>query len=97
MNIPVVPVGDKLLILPIQKQDITLESNLIIGESDLEKGIVISVAKEVNFKLNPFGESIDPGDTVYFPEGKSPGIMIDGKPHLWMQLSDIWGIEKSKE
>lgn len=93
MNIPVIPVADKLIVIPIPKEEIELESKLVIGESDLEKGKVVSVSKEINVKLREFGEEINPGDIVFFPEKKPIAIMIDGKQHLWMQLSDIWGIE----
>src|SRR4026207_1819833 len=90
MNIPVVPISDKLIVLPISKQDVTLGSGLIVGESDLEKGEVVLVSKELS-------EIIKPGDIAYFPEKKPIGIMLNGTPHLWMSISDIWGIEVNEK
>lgn len=90
MNIQ--PVGTKILVLPVRKEEETLDSGLILPETanaDLSHGLVVSVSNQISHLFKA-------GDTVLYPSRKGVAQYIDNKPHLWLDAEpnkeEIWGV-----
>lgn len=86
------PVGTKLLIIPIAKEDETLDSGIIMAAStnaELNTGKVVAVSSQIS-------DLYKEGDVILYPSKKGVGIVLDGKPHLWLDaepsLGEIWGL-----
>ena len=93
-NIPVKPVGTKILVFILPKTEEQLDSGIIIPDSanaDLREGLVVEVSDTVS-------EVYSIGDTVLYPYGKGTGQVFDGKAYLWLNtephMEEIWGIKK---
>jgi co-chaperonin GroES (HSP10) len=80
------PVGNKLLAKPIAASEEIVGRIILPGttNANLEKAEVVAVSSEV--------EGIFVGDIVTFPQGTGLSQMIEGKPYLWLQNMEVWGI-----
>lgn len=88
----IVPVGRKILVLPLNHVEQKLPSGLIMPASamaDLTEAKIVSVSKEIEhlYKI---------GDMVLLPSKKGIGQMVNGVLHLWIdtmpEKEEIWGI-----
>jgi len=88
----ILPVGTKLIVLPLPREDEQLESGIFIpgtANANLMRGEVIAVSNEIS---NLYKK----GDVILYPEKKGVGFIQDNKAYLWLDaetnLSEIWGI-----
>jgi co-chaperonin GroES (HSP10) len=86
------PIGPRLIVLPIEKKEEKVEGSTIIipetANANLSSGVVVAAAKE-------FEHLIKVGDEVIFSTGTGVGTFYQGKPHLFLTVSEIWGITSS--
>jgi co-chaperonin GroES (HSP10) len=86
------PVGDKILVLPIEKKEEKMESGLIeaaTANAELSRGKVVAVSDELQ---NIYSE----GDMVLHPSRCGIGQYMNGAQHLWLRNDEVWGIEKDE-
>lgn len=89
-----IPNGRRLLVLPIEAQDETRDSGVIvpagIATANLSKGEVVEVSKDLDHKF-------EVGDIVLYATNAGQSQLYNGKYHVWLAErefdSDIWGIE----
>lgn len=95
MSLPVIPVGNKLLVEPLPKKEEKI-NNIVIAESvnaNLLEGKVAAVSKQIKdlYKV---------GDVVLYVEGKGVGQPIAGKYYVWLDADvnkeEIYGIVTEK-
>lgn len=92
------PLGPRLLVEPIKKQEETLESGVILAETvnaELSEGIISKMSKEVTAFYREKGlEDADipkEGWRVVFSAGTGQGQFQKGKQLLWLRLDELWG------
>lgn len=92
-NIPVKPVGTKIIVSPLPKKEETLASGIVVAASvnaELLEGEVVEVSEDVSslYKI---------GDIVLYAARKGVGQIFDSKPYLWLNtnpvLEEVWGIK----
>lgn len=83
------PLGDKYIVLPKEKQEEIINGIIIPGtaNADLDAGIVVEAPKE-------FEQHVKSGDEIIFSKGSGVGMNYHGKPHVILNLRDIWGVVK---
>lgn len=85
------PVGQKILVLPLESKETKSGGGIIIPESvntaDLREAVVVEVSAELS---NVYQE----GDVVLYPSKAGLGQEYNGKLHLWLRhdLQEIWGV-----
>jgi chaperonin GroES len=95
MSINIKPLGDRLLIEPIEKEE-TIAGGLLLPETAKEKpqqGAVLAAGegrRDDNGKRIPL--DVQAGDKVLFAKYAGTEIKVDGKKLLIMKESDILGI-----
>lgn len=95
MSINIKPLGDRLLIEPIEKEE-TIAGGLLLPETAKEKpqqGAVLAAGegrRDDNGKRIPL--DVQTGDKVLFAKYAGTEIKVDGKKLLIMKESDILGI-----
>jgi len=90
----IIPDGKKMIVLPIETEEIVTEGKLIIPEgvvtADISRGTVIEVSDGLCHKYSE-------GDVVLYATKAGQGIHYKGEWHLWLTEreydSDIWGKE----
>lgn len=85
--------NSRLIVKPIKAEDETLKGGTIIpktANARLSKGLVIKIDAEI-------AEYVSEGDTVVFPSEAGQGQLIDGNPHLWLELREIWAGFKAEK
>lgn len=83
------PLGDKYIVLPLPKQEEKINS-IILPETtnaDLSSAKVVEAPKE-------FEQHVKVGDEIIYSSGAGVGMLYQGKPHLVLNLRDIWGVVK---
>jgi chaperonin GroES len=89
------PLGNRLVIEPIEQEDVTL-GGIVLPETAKEKpqkGNVLAVGlgdKDENGKRIPM--DVKEGDQVLFPKYSGTEIKIDGKKLLIMREADVLAI-----
>src|SRR5690349_23118895 len=89
------PLGDRVIVKPIEKKD-EVRSGLIIPDTAKEKpqeGEVIAVGKGKigeDGKLIPM--DVKAGDRVLFGKYSGSEVVIDGKEYLFMHQDDVLGL-----
>ena len=88
------PLGDRVLVLPIEQEEVK-KGGIIIPDSAKEKpqeGKIVAVGpgKHEDGKLVPM--NVKKGDRVLYSKYVGTEIKIDGKDHLIMREDDILGI-----
>lgn len=87
---PITPVGTKLIIEQLDKEEETSTGGLYMANSSLSKGRVVAVAK-------PISDVYKVGDIILYPTKKGVEEPIAGKAYKWLDaepnLGEIWGIE----
>jgi chaperonin GroES len=98
MSVNIRPLGDRLLVEPIEKEE-TIAGGLLLPETAKEKpqqGAVLAAGagrRDDNGKRIEMDVKI--GDTVLFAKYAGTEIKLDGKKLLIMKESDILGIVES--
>ncbi len=99
MSVNLRPLGDRVVIEPLEREERT-ESGLFIPETAKEKpqqGTVIAVGagrKDEDGKRVPM--DVEVGQTVLFAKYSGTEVKIDGKKLLIMKESDILAIIENK-
>jgi chaperonin GroES len=89
------PLGDRVLVQPIEQEEVK-KGGIIIPDTAKEKpqeGKVVAVGagkRDDNGKLIPM--DVKKGDRVLYSKYGGTEIKIDGKDHLIMREDDILGI-----
>lgn len=90
----IIPVGDKILVLPIEAKETKTSGGIVIPESvgvaDLREAVVVEVSPDLAHKYTE-------GDHVLYPSKAGLGQEYKGKLHLWLRegIGEIWGIAKN--
>ena len=94
-EIPVTPVGSKVIVYPLPKKEEELASGIIVAASanaELLEGEVVAVSPKLNGLYSI-------GDVILYAARKGVGQVFNGKPYLWLDaethLGEIWGIKTS--
>jgi co-chaperonin GroES (HSP10) len=93
MTINIKPVGTKILVSAIEKQEEKIGSILIPGtaNAELSYGKIEAVSESIS-------DVFEVGQTVLFPSGKGAVQYVGGLPYIWLDanpdLSEVWGIEQ---
>ncbi len=94
-KIPVTPVGNKLIVHPLPKQEEELASGIIVSaaaNAELLEGEIVAVSPQIK-------DLYQVGQIVLYPNRKGVGQIFNGKPYLWLDaetnLQEIWGIKTS--
>lgn len=85
-NLPHNLFGGRMIVKPIEKEEEQV-GNIVIpktANASLAEGSVIKIDPAIH-------EYVKVGDTVIFEEGQGQGQLIDGVPHLWLGINQIWG------
>lgn len=80
------PLNDQLIVKPLKKEEEIIRG-IIIPETtnaNLSEGIVVHVSHDVT--------GVKVGDKVVFPSGCGQGQILNQEPHLWLKLTELWGI-----
>lgn len=92
-QIPVKPVGTKILVYPLPKKDEELASGIIVSaaaNAELLEGEVVAVSEQAK-------DLYEIGQTILYPNRKGVGQIFNGKPYLWLDTEtsreEIWGIK----
>lgn len=84
-----IPVGDKVIVLPLKTKEEKTESGALFvpetANAQLEVGQVVAVSSDLN---NLYAV----GDEVLFSHGSGLGAFYNGKPHVWLFATHIFGI-----
>lgn len=89
----IIPVGQKVLVLPIEAKETKTSGGIVIPESvgvaDLREAVVVEVSPDLAHKYTE-------GDHVLYPSKSGLGQEYNGKLHLWLreEINEIWGIAK---
>lgn len=86
-NLPDYLLGGRIIAKPIKQEEETLASGVIIPETanaNIEAATVVKVDKDITAYVNV-------GDTVLFAKGSGQGQLINGEPHLWLSVNELWG------
>lgn len=86
----ITPVGQKLLVLQIKTKHHQTDAGIFAVENTLVKGKVQEVSAELSnlFKY---------GDIVIFPDKVGINQPYKGEVYLWLNSSDIWGVEEKQQ
>lgn len=83
----ITPIGNKLIVLPYPKKEEKHEGLYIpeTANANISEGKVIEASEE-------FSHLVKAGDEVIFSSGTGVGTYYQGKPHLFLQLHEVWGV-----
>lgn len=84
------PYGNRLLIRPLKKKKIKLQSGLEIDETDLQKAQVVKVSATLE-------TIIKKDDVVYYPEKPAVGHAHEGELLQWLSIDDVHGFLTKEE
>ena len=100
MECPIIPLSDKLVILPIEEGETTY-GNIIVPDAGGEKpetGTVLAVGPG---RISPDGTLIpnrlEVGATVMVPKFGAQVVVVENETYLIAGESDVLGIIKQKE
>lgn len=88
MAIPVVPVGKRIVVRPLQKED-TTKSGIIIASTQKEKperGEVVAIGEVL--------DGVRVGDTVVFSKYGYDEVAVDGKDFYIIKHDDVVAVIK---
>ncbi len=87
------PVGFKILVKPLKREEETFDSGIILpgtANAELSKAEVVAVSNELSkvYKV---------GDIILFPSKSGVGFLIGKEAHLWLNAepngaAEVWGI-----
>jgi co-chaperonin GroES (HSP10) len=84
--------NSRLIVKPIKSEEETVKGVVIpkTANARLSRGLVVKIDADI-------AEYVSEGDTVVFPSEAGQGQLIDGDPHLWLELREIWAGFKGKK
>jgi co-chaperonin GroES (HSP10) len=85
-NLPDYLLGGRIIAKPIEQKEEKVGHVIIpsTANTDLEAATVVKVDKDITAYVNV-------GDTVLFAKGSGLGQLINGEPHLWLTVNELWG------
>jgi co-chaperonin GroES (HSP10) len=80
------PMGGKMLVHPLAKKEEKVDSIYIpeTANAALSEGVVVDVSEKI-------AEVVQTGDKIIYSTGAGVGFMYKGKPHVWLEIGDLWG------
>lgn len=87
----ITPVGQKILVLPLETKETTTDGGIIIPSSvataDLREAQIVEVSDELTNKYKP-------GQKVLYPSRAGLGQDYNGAFHLWLRedIGEIWAL-----
>ena len=100
MECPIIPLGDKIVILP-QEEGEQMYGNIVIPDSDKERpemGTVMAVGPgriSTNGTLIP--NTLKAGQTVMVPKFGAQVVTVENEQYIMASENDVLGIIKNKE
>lgn len=92
-EIPVQPVGHKIIVYPLPKKEEELASGIVVAttvNAELLEGEIVAVSPQIDANLYRVG------DVVLYNARKGVGQFMNGKPYLWLDtqthLEEVWGV-----
>ena len=100
MECPIIPLGDKVVILP-QEEGEQMYGNIIVPDAGQEKpeiGKVLAVGVgRVSKNGTIIENTLEVGDTVIVPKFGAQVVVIENETYIMASENDILGIIKNKE
>ena len=100
MECPIIPLGDKVVILP-QEEGEQMYGNIIVPDAGQEKpeiGKVLTVGVgRVSTNGTLIENTLEVGDTVIVPKFGAQVVAIENETYIMASENDILGIIKNKE
>lgn len=100
MECPIIPLGDKVVILP-QEEGEQMYGNIIVPDAGQEKpemGKVLAVGVgRVSTNGTLIENTLEIGDTVIVPKFGAQIVVVENETYIMASENDILGIIKNKE
>ena len=100
MESPIIPLGDKVVILP-QEEGEQMYGNIIVPDAGQEKpemGKVLAVGVgRVSTNGTLIENTLEVGDTVIVPKFGAQVVVVENETYIMASENDILGIIKNKE
>ena len=100
MECPIIPLGDKVVILP-QEEGEQMYGNIIVPDAGQEKpemGKVLAVGVgRVSTNGTLIENTLEVGDTVIVPKFGAQIVVVENETYIMASGNDILGIIKNKE
>mgnify|MGYP003123142043 FL=1 len=100
MECPIIPLGDKVVILP-QEEGEQMYGNIIVPDAGQEKpemGKVLAVGVgRVSTNGTLIENTLEVGDTVIVPKFGAQVVTIENETYIMASENDVLGIIKNKE
>ena len=100
MECPIIPLGDKVVILP-QEEGEQMYGNIIVPDAGQEKpemGKVLAVGVvRVSTNGTLIENTLEVGDTVIVPKFGAQIVVVENETYIMASENDILGIIKNKE
>ena len=100
MECPIIPLGDKVVILP-QEEGEQMYGNIIVPDAGQEKpemGKVLAVGVgRVSTNGTLIENTLEVGDTVIVPKFGAQIVVVENETYIIASENDILGIIKNKE
>ena len=100
MECPIIPLGDKVVILPQEKGE-QMYGNIIVPDAGQEKpeiGKVLAVGVgRVSANGALIENTLEIGDTVMVPKFGAQVVVVENETYIMASENDILGIIKQKE
>ena len=100
MECPIIPLGDKIVILP-QEEGEQMYGNIIVPDAGQEKpemGKVLAVGVgRVSTNGTLIENTLEVGDTVIVPKFGAQIVVVENETYIMASENDILGIIKNKE
>ena len=100
MKCPIIPLGDKVVILP-QEEGEQMYGNIIVPDAGQEKpemGKVLAVGVgRVSTNGTLIENTLEVGDTVIVPKFGAQVVVVENETYIMASENDILGIIKNKE
>lgn len=86
------PVGNKLIVFPLDTEEQVIGGVVIPGNvnAELESGKIVAVSPTLK-------ELFSVGETILYPTASGTAQIIDKKPHKWLDANEVWGIADSEK
>ena len=100
MESPIIPLGDKIVILP-QEEGEQMYGNIIVPDAGQEKpeiGKILAVGPgrvSTNGVLIP--NNLEVGDTVMVPKFGAQVVVVENETYIMASENDVLGIIKNKD
>ena len=100
MECPIIPLNDKVVILPIEEGE-QMYGNIIVPDAGQEKpeiGKVLAVGVgRVSTNGTLIENTLEVGDTVMVPKFGAQVVVVENETYIMASENDILGIVKQKE